>query len=176
MDCDRRFGGLYIRRVVAFGPLADISEVHSMDEGMISTDEIPVFLAHHANPRFAGQPSRWVVTGLNRVPTWDRVLTTGGDWINGVLQDPGLTFDQASFGRRTIAYSDITDIELNRSGWLSPHDEMVIQHRGGYPEQVRASGGEVRLEHFGTLQRHKLRNLRRIRPSLACLQSVSVAR
>jgi hypothetical protein len=141
-----------------------------MDEGMISTDEIPAFLACHANPRFAGRPSRWIVDGLRRVPTWDRVLTTGGDWINGVLLDAELAFDQADFGRRSLAYSEISHVQLNRSGWLSAHDEMAIQHRDGYVEQVHASGGEVRLEHFGTVQRHKLRNLRRIRPSLACLQ------
>ena len=86
------------------------------------------------------------------------------------MLDAELAFDQADYGRRRLAYSDISDVQLSRSGWLSAHDEMAIQRRGGDVEHVHVSSGEVRLEHFGTVQRHKLRNLQRIRPSLACLR------
>jgi len=166
---DPRFRGLTMVPVVGFSAVSDVSAVHSFEEGMLCVSEIPTFVAARATARSGAPPPGWVVEGLARVPTWDRVQTTRGEWINGVLVDEAFVFQEPDSGLCGVPYAEVLEIGLARRGWLSDWDDLVVVRTGGRVQHGRCAGGEVRLEHFGELQHHRLRNLRRIVPSLARL-------
>jgi hypothetical protein len=173
---DPRFRGLTMVPVVGFSALSDISAVHGFEEGMLHVWEIPSFVAARATGRSGAPPPGWVVEGLARVPTWDRVQTTRGEWINGVLVDEAFVFQEPDSGPCSVPYAEILEIGLARRGWLSDWDELVVVRTGGRVQQGRCAGGEVRLERFGELQHHRLRNVRRVVPSLARLRPAAAQR
>jgi hypothetical protein len=98
------------------------------------------------------------------------VQTTRGEWINGVIVDEAFVFDDPDVGRCEVPYAEVLEIGLARSGWLSDWDDLVVVRTGGRVQHGRCAGGEVHLERFSELQRHRLRNLHRIVPSLARLR------
>src|SRR5919199_920693 len=77
---------------------SDISAIHSVDEGMLHVWEIPSFVAARASARSGAPPPGWVLEGLARVATWDRVQTTRGEWINGALVDEAFVFQEPDSG------------------------------------------------------------------------------
>jgi hypothetical protein len=173
---DPRFLGLRMVPVVGFSAQSDISAIHSFDEGILSVSEIPSFVAARASARSGAPAPGWVLEGLARVPTWDRVQTTRGEWINGVLVDKAFVFQEPDSGPCSVPYAEILEIGVARRGWLSDWGELVVVRTGARVQQGRCAGGEVRLERFGELQRHRLRNIRRIVPSLARLRPAAVQR
>lgn len=170
---DPRFRGLPMVPVVGFSAQSDISDIHSFEEGMLYVSEIPSFVAARGNARPGAPPPGWVVDGLARVPTWDRVQTTRGEWINGVLVDQAFVFQEPDSGPCGVPYAEIVEVDLTRRGWLSDWDDLVVVRTGGRVQHGRCAGGEVRLERFGELQHHRLRNIRCIVPSLARLTAAA---
>jgi hypothetical protein len=148
----------------------DISAIHSLDNGMLYVAEIPTFMARRAGAVSAASPPRWILDGLAQVPTWDRVQTTRGEWINGVITDEAFVFEDPEIGQCGVLYAEILEIGLSRSGWLSDWDDLTVTRTGGRVQHGRCAGGEVHLNRFGQLQHHRLRNVRRIVPSLARLR------
>src|SRR5438128_4250292 len=145
---DRRFRGLPMVPVVGFSAQADISAVHSIEEGMLYVSEIPSFVAARASAGSGMPPPGWVLEGLARVPTWDRVQTTRGEWINGVLVDEAFVFQEPDSGLCGVRYAEILEIGLARRGWLSDWDDLVVVQTCGRVQHGRCAGGEVRLKRF----------------------------
>jgi hypothetical protein len=167
-DVDPRFRHVSIDAVAAFAPTADISAVHDR-VGLIYTSELPDFLMQRS---VVGDGRRvpWLDEALGQVPTWDRVETTLGEVIYGLFSQPTLDFGDASMKRSTIPFADIAEVRLQPGGLFSAASEASIRLVSGEVVQTRVGFGDIRLERFGALQVHKLRNLTRIVPGVARLR------
>jgi hypothetical protein len=54
------------------------------------------------------------------VPTWDLILTTNNEWMNGLIQDCELTFRGADGRWYALPYATIHAISLQRTGFSPP--------------------------------------------------------
>jgi len=159
---DARFQRLHIIPVVGFAEHTDISAIHSFETGMIYVSEIPTFFERHAHPKFVKSPSPWILEGLQKVPTWDLILTINNEWMNGIIQDRELTFRGTDGRRYALPYAAIHSISLQRTGFFSAHDQMTVQYTNGSTQVFHSVGGEIHLQRVGEHQVHQLRNVNRI--------------
>jgi hypothetical protein len=168
IDVDPRFRHVYINAVAAFAPTADISAIHD-PSGTIYTTELPDFLSRQTR---AGEdrPRPWLVEGLRHVPTWDRIETNQGESMYGLFTEPALSFTDASGTRSSIPFANIAAVQLRPGGFFSDASEAAITLLTGEVVQTRISFGDIRLDRFGSVQVHKLRNLRRIVPGVSRLR------
>ena len=147
---DKRFAGLYIVPVAAFVRNADtdISRIWNGAEGIIYVDELPSFFQAKRNPRFAERPSPWVIEGLEAVPRPDVLVTVSGDELRGFFPDTHLVFKVSSGEPVKVAFSEIAQVRLNRSGF-SDSDTILVVFRNGRQLTYVSIDGLVR---FRTLQ------------------------
>jgi hypothetical protein len=113
---DARCKQLYIIVGVGFSELADISAIYDSEAGMIHTAQLPAFFERHGRSVSAASPP-WLHHVLYRVPTWDLIITTKNEWINGVIVDEALTFQRANRQRNSLPYRTLYSVTLQRAGW-----------------------------------------------------------
>lgn len=101
------------------------------------------------------------------VPTWDRLETCDGDSMYGLFQSSTLEFRDASGKHQIMRFRDIAEVTIDRGGFLADAALATITTTRGQTVCARVAHGEIALDRFGTIQRHKLRNVRRIVPGLA---------
>lgn len=150
--------------MVGFADATDIRAVYNFEQGMISTAHIPAFFEHHRHPSRPLQPPAWLYQVFARIPTWDRVLTTRGEWINGILLDQELIFRDAERVVRRFPYQSIQSATLQRAGGLfSAYDHLTLIDTRGTRTAWKSAKGEVHLRRFGNeVQTHQLRNVSQI--------------
>jgi len=163
-----RFRQVCIGAVAAFAPTAHISAIHD-PAGLIYTTEVPEFLAHQSRAS-DGRQRPWLAQALRHVPTWDRVETVQGELMYGLFTQPALVFKDRSMKKSTIPFADVAEVRLKRGGLFSDASDATIQLLTGEVVQTRVAFGNLRLDRFGSVQVHKLRNLRRIMPGVACIR------
>jgi len=162
-DIDARCKKVYIIPVVGFSELADISAIYDFEAGMISTSQIPTFFEQHSGPTAALPPPPWLRDALYRVPTWDLILTTKKEWINGVITDRELLFQGTDRHSYRLPYRTLHTVALQRGGLFSAADQLTITDVQGHISSYRSVGGEVHLRRFGgESQTHQLRNVSQI--------------
>jgi hypothetical protein len=166
---DARCRKLYIYPVVGFSELADISAIYDFEAGMISTAHIPAFFEHHRDPTKPLQPPPWLRQVLYQVPTWDRILTTNYEWINGVLLDRELAFQGVKKQIYRLPYRTIATVTLQRAGGLfSAYDHLTVVSLNGQSTSFQSVKGELHLRRFGNEhQTHQLRNVSQILVGIA---------
>lgn len=157
-----RFQRLHIIPVVGFAEHADISAIHSFETGMIYVSEIPAFFERHAHPKFANSPSPLILAGLQKVPTWDLILTTNNEWMNGIIRESELAFRGTDGHWHALPYASIHAISLQRTGLFSAHDQLTVQYTNGSAQVFHSVGGEIHLQRVGERQVHQLRNVNRV--------------
>ena len=102
------------------------------------------------------------------LPTWDRILTTGNEWINGVITDRELCFKGADGRRYAIPYTHIYSVDMQREDAFSAHDNVIITSVNGSKQSFQCVGGEIHLNCFkGEQQVHKLRNVSKVAVGIA---------
>jgi hypothetical protein len=154
---------LYIYPVVGFSESADIRAIYDLDAGMISTTHLPEFFERHRNPSKPQEPPSWLRNVLQRIPTWDHILTTQGERINGVLLDRALIFQGEKKQIHHVPYRTIHTVALQRSGLFSAYDHLTVTHLDGRSESFKSVKGELHLQRFGNQhQTHQLRNVSQI--------------
>lgn len=159
---DRRFQRFPIIPVVGFTWQSDIVSIHDWKTGMIYIDELPQFFEYYKDHKFAQQPSRWVIdTILNKIPTWDWVVTTRGELMGGELANDHLTFQGADGKLRNLPYSTIRYICWHR-GAFSSYDQMIVYYTDGTSEPFQCVRGVVYLDRGQSHHTHKLRNLKKL--------------
>jgi hypothetical protein len=105
----------------------------------------------------------WLRSALHRVPTWDLILTTRNEWINGVITDCELPFQGTDRHNYRLPYRTLYTIILQRGGLFSAADQLTITDVHGRLSSYRSVVGEVHLRRFsGEVQTHQLRNMNRI--------------
>lgn len=159
---ETRFQRLHIIPVVGFADQTDISAIRSFETGMISVSELPAFFDRHTHPKFARNPSPWILEGLRWIPTWDLILTTKNEWINGIIQDRDLTFRGTDGRWYALPYATIQAITLHRTGLFSAHDQMTVQYTNGTTQVFQCAEGDIHLQRVGEQKVHHLRNVNRI--------------
>lgn len=160
---DARCKQVYIIPVVGFSELADISALYDFEAGMISTSQLPAFFEQHSGPAAASSPPSWLHSALYRVPTWDLILTTRNEWINGVIADRELLFQGTDRHSYHLPYRTLHTVTLHRSGLFSAADQLTITDVHGHLSSYRSVSGEVHLRRFGgEVQTHRLRNVSQI--------------
>ena len=160
---DARCKKVYIIPVVGFSELADISAIYDIEAGMISTSQLPTFFERHSGPAAAAPPPSWLRSALYRVPTWDLILTTRNEWINGVITDHELLFQGTDRHGYRLPYRTLHTVALQRGGLFSAADQLTITDVRGHVSSYRSVGGEVHLRRFGgESQAHQLRNVSQI--------------
>jgi hypothetical protein len=160
---DPRCRNLYIYPVVGFSDLADISAIYDFEAGMISIAHLPAFFERHRDPARPIQPPPWLRQVFSQIPTWDRFLTTRGEWINGVLLDRELVFQGTDRRVYRLPYHDLDRISLQRAGLFSAYDQLTVTFLGGQTASFQSVKGELHLRRFGTdIQTHQLRNVSHI--------------
>lgn len=141
-----RFKRLFIIPVACFADKADISAIYNFQEGIIQIEHLPAFFQQHRNERFAYQLNPWIAqTILTKIPNWDRVLTTGNEWINGILVEPHLTF-MGHDGRSYYLsdYSQIKTISWQRA-YNAPYATMEVAYTNGAQQTLYCTGGQLSL-------------------------------
>jgi hypothetical protein len=141
-----RFQHLFIIPVVCFASQADIRAIYNFQQGLIQIEQLPAFFHEHRNERFALQPTPWIEeTILGKIPNWDRVLTTSGEWINGILVEPHLTFIGIDGLRYFLPnYARIKTIRWQaRAG--TPYREMKVTFTTGGTQKFFCRGGHLSL-------------------------------
>lgn len=159
---------LPIYPVLGFAEKTDIAAIYNFDAGIMHISELPAFFAKYSNPAYARTPAPWIRQALHQLPTWDRILTAGNDWINGTIMDRTLSFKSADGQRYNIPYAHIHMISLQREGSFSAYDTLNISYLNGSQQSFRCVSGDVHLRRFqGEQQTHKLRNVNQIVISVA---------
>lgn len=160
---DARCKKVFIIPIVGFSELADISAIYDFEAGMISTSQLPTFFERHSGPAAASPPPSWLRGALYRVPTWDLILTTRHEWINGVITDRELLFQGTDRHSYHLPYRTLHTVTLQRGGLFSAADQLTITDVRGHVSSYRSVGGEVHLRRFGgEFQTHQLRNVSQI--------------
>lgn len=160
---DARCKKVFIIPIVGFSELADISAIYDFEAGMISTSQIPTFFDRHSGPTATSPPPSWLRSALYRVPTWDLILTTRHEWINGVITDRELLFRGTDRRSHSLPYRALHAIILQRNGLFSAADQLTITDVRGHISSYSSIGGEVHLRRFGgESQTHQLRNVSQI--------------
>src|SRR2546421_11340384 len=127
---------------VGFSELADISAIYDSEAGMISTSQIPTFFERHSGPTAAAPPPSWLRSALYRVPTWDLILTTRHEWINGVITDRELLFQGTDRHSYHLPYRTPHTVTLQRGGLFSAAGQLPITDVRGHLSSYRSVGGE----------------------------------
>ena len=148
---------------MGFSELADISAIYDFEAGMISTSQIPTFFARQSGPTAAAPPPSWLRSALYHIPTWDLILTTRNEWINGVTTDRELLFQGTDRHSYRLPYRTLHTVALQRGGLFSTADQLTITDVRGHVSSYRSVGGEVHVRRFGgESQTHQLRNVSQI--------------
>ena len=163
-----RFQRLFIIPVVCFGEKADIRNIYDFQSGIIHIEHLPAFFDQHRNAQFAQKPSPWITDILlHKVPNWDRILTTSGEWINGILMAPYLTFQSLDGRPYTLPpYMSIASILWQRS-YNTRHLQMTVHYTNGASQVFSCLGGEISLVRGGQLQTFPLQALQQLVVGLA---------
>ncbi|MBV9232017.1 MAG: NERD domain-containing protein [Chloroflexi bacterium] len=158
-----RFQRLFLIPVVCFGEKADIRAIYDFQAGIIHIEHLPMFFDQHRNPQFATTPSPWITeTILNKIPNWDRVQTTSGEWVNGILGEHYLTF-LGQDGRSYCLpnYSTIKSISWQK--WHhAPFTPMTVTYTNGATQVLACGEGQISLMRGGQSQTYHLRNLQHL--------------
>ena len=158
-----RLQTLPIYPVVGFAEKTDISAIYDFDKGIMHITELPTFFEKHGTRGADKKPAAWIRQALQQLPTWDKIQTTGNEWINGTLNDRNIDFKTTDGRTHNIPYARIQKITLQRATGLSAYDEMTITYLDGKSQSFRCTGGEIHLNRFqGEQQTHKLRNINQI--------------
>jgi hypothetical protein len=160
---DARCKKVYIIPVVGFSELADIRAIYDFEVGMISTSQLPAFFEQHSGPAAAAPPPSWLRSALYRVPTWDLILTTRNEWINGVITDRELLFQGTDRHSYCLPYCTLHTVALQRGGLFSAADQLTVTDVRGHVSSYHSVRGEVHVRRFGgETQTHQLRNINQI--------------
>ncbi len=162
---DSRLQTVPIISVLAFSGKADISQVYYFDAGIIRAAELPDFFERHSNP--TQHLSSLIQQAFHKIPTWDRILTSENEWINGVIQEKELSFKGSDNRQYNIPYAQILSVEVRREGTFSAYDDITIKYINGKSKSFRSASGEIHLERFGDHQIHKLRNVSKVAVGIA---------
>ena len=155
-----RFQRLFIIPVVCFDKQADIRAIYNFQEGIIQIEQLPTFFLQHRNEQFASRPSPWISeTILNKIPNWDRVQTTGGEWINGILVEPHLTFIGADNTPYFLPnYATIKMINWQHLSGLA-YTLMIVTYTNGAIQRFHCMGGQLSLTRGGQIETLYIQNL-----------------
>jgi hypothetical protein len=129
---------------------------------MVYISEIPEVIKYHRNEKFANSPSTWIVNGLNKIPTWDKILNRTNEWINGIIVGDEFNFKTTDGTQHSVPYKDIISISISRK-LLSAFDEVKVLSIDGKNNTFSCDDGQINLDRFGEHQIHKLRNINEIR-------------
>jgi hypothetical protein len=163
-----RLQSLPIYPVLGFAEKTDITAIYKFDAGIMHISELPAFFEKYSDPAFSRTPAPWIQQALHQLPTWDKILTTANDWINGTIIDQALHFKSIDGRIHAISYKRIHAIKLQREGSFSAYDDLVVTYLDGSSQSFRCVSGEVHLKRFrGEQQTHKLRNVREIAVGVA---------
>jgi hypothetical protein len=163
-EMDPRFRHVHIGAAAVFAPTADISAIHD-PAGLIYARELPDFFLNQSRSDTHQRP--WLVEAFTHVPTWDRIETTHGESMYGLFNQPALMFRDTSMRQLSIPFSEVAEVQLEPGHFLSDASEAKIKLLTGEILHARVAFGDIRLDRFGSVQVHKLRNLRRILPGVA---------
>lgn len=157
-----RFQHLFIIPVVCFDKQADIRAIYNFHEGIIQIEQLPTFFFHHRNERFAARPSPWIAeTILNKIPNWDRVQTIDGEWVNGILVEPNLTF----LGN-AVRHCSLPNYAMVKTiCWQ--HTQMTVTYTNGSVQTFPCYGGQLNLLRGNKPETFSLQNLRYLVVGLA---------
>jgi hypothetical protein len=160
---DPRFRKVFVIPVVAFVEEADISAIHSLDEGMIWVQELPTFFEQQRHPKYARSPSRWIAEGIQQVPTSDLVVTTDHHPFKGFIRGETFVFQTRSEGVQRLPYAHIRSIWLRHTWLFSDYDPMTIFLTDGSFREYECTGGSVQMIGFDSERHtHQLRNVEKI--------------
>jgi hypothetical protein len=144
--------------VVAFVEEADISAIHSLEDGLITVAELPTFFEKHRNLKYTRHPSRWIIKGIQQVPTSDLVQTTDHHPFKGFLAGNDFIFDTRDGGRQHFPSACIHSIELSHTWLFSDYDPMTIFFTDGSFQEFECTGGTIHMTDLGGkshLHRHR---------------------
>ncbi|MBV9173263.1 MAG: NERD domain-containing protein [Chloroflexi bacterium] len=167
-EVDPWFASARIDPAVVFARTADISAIRDSTRFMY-VSELSDFLKRRADTP-GGRDKPWLVDAFMYIPTWDRVETHAGDSIYGLFTDAALHFVDALGQNWTMPFRHIAEVRLEQGGFLADGVEATIRTTQRDVLHTRIALGHVVLDHFGSVQCHKLRNLRRILPGVARLR------
>lgn len=160
---DERFSRLYFRPLVAFVTEdCEISGVRDFDAGYVGLGELAAFVSYNRNERFAERKSRWIVDGLSELAGWDRLITAGGAEHYGILGGRLLTLQDGSGCKRSVRYDETRELAVKSGGRFSAADAVELTGSGGEKVDLLSSFGSVSLDEFGSVRKHRLKDLRRV--------------
>lgn len=158
---DKRFKSLFIIPVVCFvDDEADISDIHSFEEGLIYVSELQQFINMHKNDNFDKMSSEWIIDGLNKLPTWDKIITSSKEELNGVLENDEVVFEARDKSKIYLKYRDIKRMTFKNIGLIfSPYSEVTVYKKDNSTSVYEVVSGDIVFNRFGERQIHKIVNI-----------------
>ncbi len=160
---DSRFAHVYIIPIVGFSDEeSDISAIHSIKDGMVYISEIPQVVEYYRNEKFTNSHSKWIIDGLEKLSTWDAVITRTGEYINGIIKGKEFVCKTKEGRIYSEPYKNIKSVNVAREGILSAYDDVKVLKMNGETDNLLCMEGAVNLDRFGENQLHRLRNIKQI--------------
>ncbi len=154
-----RFGHIRFIPVAVFSQEADISQIHSKQEGILYIDELIGFIKSHTKQNETEQER--VVKELEKLKGFDIVINRKGLPVMGFIQNE--IFEcLCKNGVFSINFSSIKSIDIKRSSFLSAYDDITINLKNGQTEHKKCLEGHISFDSFGNKQKHFLRNINSI--------------
>lgn len=160
---DARLSVLPVYPVLAFAEKTDIRAIDNFDAGIMHISQLPAFFKKYGNPAYSHTSVSWIQQALQRLPTWDLVLTSRNEWLNGVLSGRDFSFKATDGHHYALPYAQIHTIEVAGGGTFSASDTLTVTYMNGKQQVFSCVSGEVHLKRFkGEEQIHKIRNMKKL--------------
>ncbi len=156
---DKRFLSVKFIPVAVFSYEADISEIHSFDDGIIYINELKEFIK--AKSQESHQEYEWIVKAIESLKGFDILINKNNLPLMGLIENDMLecTSKQGAF---KADFSEIKQIIVKRNSVFSIGDELEIHFKNGNKAPVLCYEGCIVLNAFNGIQKHFLRNLNKI--------------
>jgi len=156
---DKRFLGVKFIPVAVFSHEADISEIHSLDDGILYIDELIEFIKTKAKNSY--KEYEWIEKAIESLKGFDILINKNNLSIVGLVENEKFecTSKQGIF---KIEISKIKQITVKRSSVFSVSDKIEINFKDGNKMSVLCYEGCIVLNAFSSIQKHFLRNIKKI--------------
>ncbi len=156
---DKRFLSVKFVSVSVFSYEADISEIHSFEEGILYFDELIEFIK--AKTKDSHQEYEWIVKAVESLKGFDVLINKNNLPIMGLIENN--TFEcTGKQGFFKADFSEIKQIIIKRNSVFSIGDELEIHFKNGKKVSVLCYEGCIKFNAFNGIRKHFLRNLNKI--------------
>ncbi|OSS42147.1 hypothetical protein DESAMIL20_1700 [Desulfurella amilsii] len=153
---DNRFSTIKFKSVVVFlDSSTNIDGIQSFEEGLIYFSQLEDFLEQQSQN---GTNNAWVLDYLEKLPTFDKIITVNNQTIQGILKEIIIHCQKPN---TELDLKKIRAIDIKHK-FTSCKAQIMLQYNDLTTCEFVCDKLTVILDKFGTLQKHRLSNINKI--------------